>query len=377
MRIEWNNLAPVMPVNPVASRGQLNPDAEQASALGQAAADAIQNALTSTNLTQDALRAALLQLGIAADPESMELAEAFARLGLPLTDANMLEGRAIMARYPKLPAAAYGLAKLLDAPLTPGIMRALARVIDGALANSPLPDSVLNNLSLALDGGAAPAAVAKELYQIISRLGQSSEQRLAQSNDGDDILQNMLRGDPRTQLLAIASDAIDRDLRASADAHAAHIEGQQILNQINLKRFDPPVPLYFSFPVKISANAIVPAEVQVWSKDDDADDHAGSEEFGESKLVLQTIIRLSPPKLGAIEVRLSGAHNATLNCQVLVERPNAYRLLRRYTGDLAGGLSGAGWNVKDVVVGMAPEFAPLWYGGAALNHPRSRVDKKA
>jgi flagellar hook-length control protein FliK len=167
-------------------------------------------------------------------------------------------------------------------------------------------------------------------------------------------------------------------LRVAANAHAAHIEGQQILNQVNLKRFDPPVPLYFSFPVKITPDETVCAEVQVWSKDENDDgQHTGSEEFGNSRLVLQTTIRLSPPRLGSIEVRLSGAQNADLNCQVLVEKPNAYRLLRRYAGELANGLSGAGWTVHDVNVGMAADFAPLWFGGAALKNPRNRVDKKA
>jgi hypothetical protein len=377
MRIEWNNIAssPISSVSTPTARPQFDPDSGDEPLLPSAAV-AEQSGLPSNDLTQAALRAAVMQLGVSVDAESMELAETFARLGLPLTEANLVEGRALLARFPKLPSSAYAMAKLLEAPLTPGVLRALARVVDDSLAKNPLPAEVLSDLSLALDGAANPSALAKELFQIIARLGRSTEQRVSESNDDAGMLLRVARFDPRAQLLAVASEDMNRDVRQAADAHAAHIEGQQLLNQIALKRFDPPVPLYFAFPVKVSPDATAPAEVQVWTKDEEGHGQ-GSGEFAKPRMVLSTTVRLTTPRLGSIEVRLTGKQDASLECQVLVEKPNAYRLLRRFSTELAEGLCGAGWNIHDVTVGMASDFTPLWYGGAALAQPRGRVDQKA
>ncbi len=376
MRIDWNNLPPVSSIPGVASRPRLDtPGANQVSDVADAIANEVGAGTSgfSANVTADALRAALLELGIAADADSMALAEVFTRLGLPLTDANIVEGRSILARNPRLPAAAYAMAKLLDAPLTPGVLRALARVIDGALGKYPLPDEALRDLSLALDGQSGSQELARDLYRIVSRLGTSTENQLLRT-EGGLLSEKSLNNDPRAQLLTLSNDTDDRNVRMAADAHASHIEGQQLLNQIAINRFDPPVPLYFAFPFRIADHETVPAEVQVWTKDDE---EARNNPDDGDRLVLQTVVRLSPPKLGLIEVRLQGKSDATLTCNILAERQITYRLLRRNYTDLADGLSNSGWHVTRVDVGLASEFEPLWYGGASLAHPRNRVDRKA
>jgi hypothetical protein len=375
MNIEWNSLAPIPPIRPLSPQYEV--DVESAESIAPAGEEifAAGNMPVSMNLTPDILRSALLEIGVIADEESMELAESFARLGLPLTEGNMTEGRSILARYPKLPVAAYAMAKIIDAPLSAGVLRGLARVIESSLATRPLASEILEQLGISVDASGDTRNIARELYRVISRLGGSTEMRLLQNElTGELTPEQVVASDPRTQLLAMAEQLQDRNARLAADAHAAHIEGQQILNRIALQRFDPPVPLYFSFPLRLSNGESTPAEIQIWTRDQDKKQPQG--EFDESALALQTVIRVTTLRLGLIEARLTGLQDASLDCLVLVERPLAWRLLRRSTADLASRLSSAGWHVGTVEVAMAEGFAPLWYGGESLTHPRGRVDQK-
>ena len=388
MRIAPNltTIPPVQTIGAIASRSNLglsdSPPGGDALASGEILGGGASD-LSNANLTPDALRDALMEIGITADPETLELAEAFARLGLPLNETVFAEGRALMNRFPKLPAEAYAMAKLLDAPLSAGVLRALQRVVEGAMDKRPLPGDLLDELSLALEGSDDPRQLAKELYALVNRLGRSTEQQLASAGDSPGTsARAQLRLDPRAQLLGIATSdlaSLDRATRAAADAHAGHIEGQQLLNQIALQRFDPPVPLYFAFPYKISRDQTTTAEIQVWTRDEDEEKRrTASGEFDGEHLVLQTIIRLTPPRLGLLEFRLSGKQDATLSCQVLAEQTSTIRLLQRHLPDLAYGLSGAGWHIAQdsITVGHSDGAAPLWYGGASLAQPRSRVDHK-
>lgn len=388
MRIAPNltSVAPVQTIGEVASRSKLgfgDAPSRGDGVEGQSPFIGGTAGVPNGNLTPDALRDALMEIGITADSETLELAEAFARLGLPLNEAVFTEGRALLSRFPKLPAEAYAMAKLLDAPLSAGVLRALQRVVEGAMDKRPLPSDLLDELSLALEGSDDPRQLAKELYALVSRLGRSTEQQLMSAGDTpDSSARAQLRLDPRAQLLGIATSnlaSLDRATRAAADAHAGHIEGQQLLNQIALQRFDPPVPLYFAFPYKIGPDQTATAEIQVWTRDEEEEKRRNaSGEFDGERLVLQTIIRLTPPRLGLLEFRLSGKQDATLSCEVLAEQTSTLRLLQRHLPGLAYGLSNAGWHIaqESITLAHADGAPPLWYGGASLAQPRSRVDHK-
>ena len=278
MRIAPNltTIPPVQTIGAIASRSNLGLSDSPASGDALASGEIFGGAafgFSNANLTPDALRDALMEIGITADSETLELAEAFARLGLPLNETTFVEGRSILSRFPKLPAEAYAMAKLLDAPLSAGVLRALQRVVEGAMDKRPLPSDLLDELSLALEGSDDPRQLAKDLYALVTRLGRSTEQQLASAGDAPDAnTRAQLRLDPRAQLLSIATSnlaSLDRATRAAADIHAGHIEGQQLLNQIALQRFDPPVPLYFAFPYKIGRDQTATAEIQVWTRDEE------------------------------------------------------------------------------------------------------------
>lgn len=318
-------------------------------------------------LPEESLANALMGLGLAADKENLALADLFARLGVPLTEPNLTQARVLLARYAGTPPTALALAKTIDMETSAAVLRALSTVIQGLPEDQALPPEVVRLLGMAVDTGQIRDALAAQLKGLIGRLGQSTEFQLLQISEGGGVLGE----DLRSALMSLVEMSESRAVRNAADSHAAFIEGQQLLNQIALLRFDPPVPLYFSFGAFFGNAMPTMVELQVWSHDEKS---APSEDDDE-KPYMQTIVRVSPPRLGMIETKLVGTRAGSLRCELAAEKPATYRLLRREAGDLAQGLAEIGWEVRGMDIRHQQQFVPLWYGGDAVSAPRARLDR--
>ena len=90
--------------------------------------------------------------------------------------------------------------------------------------------------------------------------------------------------------------------------------------------------------------------------------------------ILRVTVRVAPPRLGRVQVELTGRLSGNLNCRLGVEKPASQRLLARHTGLLAQTLGDAGWPTCEVICRPQSEWPPLWHGGDSLLTPRTCVD---
>jgi len=220
-------------------------------------------------------------------------------------------------------------------------------------------------LSVAVGPDISKSELAATLRTMISGLTRSTENRLLNSLP--------LGNDLRTSLLTLAA-ALDG--RRGVDlpvAMSAHLQAQQLMNQVSMARFDPPVPLYFAFYVIEPNGQRVPAEFQVWSRPDDDTRPRDPDSVD----ALHATVRVTPSSLGLIQAVLSGTLGGHMRCRLSAERLQTYRLMRREAPNLATALTAAGWDVRQMDVAHTSDFPPLWYGGAALSQPRTRIDRRA
>lgn len=322
-----------------------------------------------TALSPQSLGAALMAIGLNADKENLALAELFARLGVPITEANITQARTILARYSGTPPSALALAKTIDMEPSSAVLRALSLVMEGLPEGQTLPPEILQYLGMTIDAQQPRDILASQLKGMLGSLGKSTEVQILQAGaEGP----GALGEDLRSVLMNLVQMSESRAVRMAADNHAAFIEGQQLLNQIALLRFDPPVPLYFAFGAFFGNAQPSMVEVQVWSHDEDS----APREDDDERTYMQTIVRVAPPRLGMVETRLTGTRAGSMRCDMAAEKAQTYRLLRREAGDLVMGLSGIGWEVREISVQHQQQFTPLWYGGDALSAPRARVDRQ-
>jgi hypothetical protein len=367
MHIHQINIPPATPA-PAVTGGK--GDIARSSAVDEAftATPAASNA-PGAALSPETLASALMGLGLAADKENLALADLFARLGVPLTESNLTQARVLLSRYAGTPPTALALAKTIDMEPSAAVLRALSSVIQGLPEGQSLPPEVVRLLGMAVDSGQIRDSLAAQLKSIIGRLGQSTEFQILQITEEG---AGALGEDLRSALLNLVQMTEARSIRIAADSHAAFIEGQQLLNQIALLRFDPPVPLYFAFGAFFGQAEPSMVELQVWSHDE----KSAPSEDDDDKPYMQTIVRVAPPRLGMIETKLIGTRAGSLRCELAAEKPATYRLLRREAGDLAQGLSEIGWDVRGMNIRHQQQFVPLWYGGDAVSAPRARLDRR-
>ena len=327
--------------------------------------DALQGAYT---LTPDALRSALLSLGETVSPANLSLAEALTHLGLPLTPAMLSEARIALARAPQADASAFALAKSLALPASPGILNALSAVTRGIPPDKALPAELMDWLSFAARADADPEALAAQLHLMANQRTQSVESRLALGSPQSDIARHS-----RTLLLRLADGSADPQVQSGADTLAAHLEGQQLINQAAQPSGSAGLaaPLYLAIPLLFPGEqTMLEMTVQPWEarKEGEADDDAA---------FLQATVRLATTRLGRVQATLVGTLGGSLACRMGAERPATLRLLRRGEASLAAALGAQGWAHPEVSCTDIADWQPLWQGGAALAAPRARIDWKA
>lgn len=318
-------------------------------------------------LTSDALRTALFNLGETANAANLSLAEALTQLGLPLTPATLSEARVALARAPGADAASFALAHSLGLPASPGILNALSAVTRGIPPGRALPAELMDWLAFAARADAEPDALAAQLLLMARQRTQSVESRLAGGNAGLDAAWHT-----RTLLLRLADGSSDPQVQAGADTLAAHLEGQQLINQAaqsadNTKQ----AVLYLAIPLLLPGEqTMLELAVQPWNAEREA------EAEGDAPY-LQATVRLATTRLGRVQAVLTGTLSGSLHCRLSAERPATLRGLRRGEASLAATLRAQGWPNIAVCCADAADWQPLWQGGAALAAPRARVDWKA
>ena len=318
----------------------------------------------------DRVRAALLEMGMSAADADVVLAEALVQAGLPLTVASLAEAHADLARAPGVSPQAYVVAKMLALPTSPDALRALSAVLNAP--NDPagrgvLPEQVRMWLGLGVEAATGPEAQARHLREMMLQIGRSTENRVLAVIDGRESLPV---ADLRTALLRLASSSGDHALRGQADGLASLLEGQQLLNQVSLTAHAgrPETPLYFALPLAFDGLPTI-AEMRVWQPEQEA----GGE--NEDEPVLRVIVRLSPPKLGRVQVDLSGRLAGRLTCRLGTEKASAARLLGRHAESLTEAFGRAGWPTCEVTCRPQSKWPPLWPGGEAFTTPRACVDR--
>ncbi len=321
-------------------------------------------------LTGEVIRAALLEMGAAAGEADVALALALTQAGLPLTLQTLTQANAALASAPGASSEAYALVKSLALPVTPDALRAVTAVLNAlsdGLPGAALPERVTAWLGLALEAGTAPDALARGLREMLLQVGRSTENRVQRMQEGP-----LPVADLRTALLRLAEASGDRAMRHGADGLASLLEGQQLLNQASLTAHlhQPNVPLYFALPLAFDGLPGI-AEAHLWLRQSDAGEDAGEETEDE---VLRVTLRVSPPKLGRVQVDLIGLLSGTLSCRLGAEKAASYRLLSKHAGSLAEALALAGWDACDVTCRVQADWPPLYHGGAALASPRTCVD---
>ena len=325
-------------------------------------------------LTPDRVRAALLEMGLAAADVDVALAEALVQAGLPLTAASLAGAHADLARAPGASPQSYVVAKTLALPTSPDALRALTAVLNAPgdhPGQSALPEQVRVWLGLGMEAQATPEAQARHLREMMLQVGRSTENRVLAVIDGRESLPV---ADLRTALLRLASSSGDRALRGQADGLASLLEGQQLLNQAALTAHSgrPETPLYFALPLTFDGLPTV-AEMRLWQPERNTD--TGSDGEAEEGQALRVTVRLSPPRLGRVQADLTGRLAGSLTCRLGAEKPAAARLLARHSEALADAFAKSGWPSCEVTCRPQSEWPPLWPGGESFTTPRACVDR--
>ena len=338
--------------------------------IAQAAQSLVPPVVSAGTPDPDRVRAALLAMGMSAADMDVALAEALVQAGLPLTAASLAEAHTDLARAPGTSPQAYVLAKTLALPTSPDALRALSAVLNAP--NDPegqgaLPEQVRMWLGLGVEAATNSEAQARHLREMMLQIGRSTENRVLAVIDGRESLPV---ADLRTALLRLASSSGDRALRGQADGLASLLEGQQLLNQASLTAHAgrPETPLYFALPLAFDGLPTI-AEMRVWQPEQEV----GGE--NEDEPVLRVTVRLSPPRLGRVQVDLSGRLAGRLTCRLGAENASAARLLSRHAESLADAFAKSGWPSCEVTCRPQSEWPPLWPGGETFTTPRTCVDR--
>jgi len=324
-------------------------------------------ALPAGAMTPERVRAALLEMGMAAADSDVALAEALVQAGLPLTAASLAEAHGDLARAPGASPQSYVLAKTLGLPTSPDALRALTAVLN-APGDGPgrgaLPEQVRMWLGLGVEAATAPEAQARRLREMMLQIGRSTENRvLAVIEDRE----RLPVADLRTALLRLAQGSGDRALGTEADGLASLLEGQQLLNQASrTAHAGRPETLYCALPLAFDGLPTV-AEARVWlpTRDTETGDEAP----------LRVTVRLTPPRLGRVQIDLTGRLAGSLICRLGAEKASSARLLGRHAEALAAAFGRSGWPSCEVVCRPQSEWPPLWPGGETFTTPRTSVDR--
>lgn len=318
-----------------------------------------------TTLTAAMLRTVLLEMGATPSAENLQLAQAFAQLGLALTSAALTEAHTSLARAPGASPLSYALACSLGLPPTKDILRGLSTITGGIPAERAVPPEISEWLGLALEAGMDPESLAAQLNLMVNQRRQSLEHRLATADEQETTFQ-----DARTMLLRLAHNAGDRQTRIGADTLAAHMEGQQLVNQAAQRDADPsqPVPLYFALPLQLPAEQTM-LELRLQCRD-----WTEFEDEAEDETYLKATVRVATARLGRVEADLAGMLSGRLACRLCADNSATARLLGRHGDKLTAALTALGWDVAPVTCVVKADWMPLWHGGEALAAPRARVD---
>lgn len=358
-------------------------------------------------LTVEMLRTELLALNIEPSPQNITVAESLAKLGLPITTSIMAEAHSSLTVSNGALPASYALAKLLDMPPSPAVLRGISAVMTATAMQSPqnisviqailpslasisvptpvdsitspwevmarrkFPKELLKRLGLTFDLDSSSADLSEKIASFSKQILKSTENRILHALKEKISLETY--ADLRTVLMQIASEAPDEETRIGAKLMNMLIDGQQVINKGARSAEDTlNVPAaYISMPVLVHGERST-IEMKLWPRDKDRE--AGSDYL--ESMPLRACIRLDIPPLGKIQADLSGQLHGELRCRIWAQQPAVTQLISRNASHLSDALVHAGWPHVNISCRVKMDWPPLWSGGQSLCTPRNRVDQK-
>ncbi|MDR3708663.1 MAG: hypothetical protein P4L33_10200 [Capsulimonadaceae bacterium] len=312
--------------------------------------------------TIEHLAISLVDMGLPADRTTLAVAESFARVGVPITNANISAARATLVRVQGSSPAAIALASAIGVPQSPGVLRSLATVVQGLPQVADISPEAAQQIAIKISDSTSLDDLTLQVHDIVSRLSQSAESRIYRHE--------AIVRDPRIALLSLSHQQTSH--ARGADHLARHVEGQQVLNtaayQVAIA-----APLYFGFYAIYPGGRMVPIEAQILRiLGDDAEEEKEDAESEETRLT----IRVTTSRLGSVEVKLAVKTNRQMRCELRAHSDLACRLFRRFAPALGRALVTEGWDVRQISVVRVRDFNPLWFGGDSLTQPRHRMDSR-
>jgi hypothetical protein len=282
------------------------------------------------------LAAWLAKTGLSTQPDDRHaLAEMLSRLGLPVTDELLQAGRAAASRISGLTVEAFCLAVLVGQEEDDLALTALGRIVELR------PSLLMVTNPIEITGDTTQAAI--EL--LATKIGPYVGMMIGADSDTSSDLAAAEEWRPLVRLNHVASE-----LSGGAG------------------------PLYAIIPIKIGANPVTLAEIQVQVVcPTTAVPTSTDAERPDLKVTLRTVL----PTLGRVQVDISRNGHRNIVCTMRAERPATARLFRREAFGLSHQLNENGWRSNNLTFTVQAQFEPLWYGGAELARPRLRLDKRA
>lgn len=364
-------------------------------------------------LTPNMVRDELVTIGVPPTNDNVVIAQVLAKLAIPLTPQMMADAHvALAAAGPEAMPASFGLAKSLNLPASPGVLRGLSSVISASgsggqatgmsissllqsflpavlapemsnpvdavvdtaevTSRRDLPIELLQRLGLTVDFNAAPAELATKMQAYSRQVLKSTEERIADALAREGDLGEI--NDLRTLLLRMAGDALDPEIRDGAAALASHIEGQQLVNAGSQASHMPEnqVGVYVALPMLLAGEQSL-IEMRLWPRKDDRSESWTDEDA----YPIRATVRLSLSLIGRVQADVQGDLSGYLRCLLTAEKQGVMQVMARNTDQLSTALAHAGWARNEITCDTRSQWPPLWKGGDALAKPRQRVDWRA
>jgi hypothetical protein len=295
------------------------------------------------------LTAALVTLGVTLDEGNLLAAQALVRFGVPLTAENLGDVRRGLASHVVRQPETVALAKSLDLPLSPAILRALDTLLSARTGTSLL--------TITVPVRPDPGAIAAHL-QMAARAATRSVENKLRTGDIDGA-----RSDLRSYLLrrALAGDA-------DAETAARHLEGQMLTNAARGSESGAENGGVLVAFVAATNGRAHPVEMHVQPGAAEDDEEPG--ELSAGKAVGATL-HLPTAHLGVVTARLHLASDGRLSCRLSTSDEAASRRIERSIGHLNDALLRAGFP-PPTVQAKHEEAAPEPPSGIT---PRARATR--
>lgn len=285
------------------------------------------------------LAGALTQLGMVVDEPNLLAAQALIRFGVAVTGENLVDVRkSVATKTARLPETA-ALAKSLNLPFSPAVLRALDTLL-GARSDTGLLSVTVPVRTIVGEGAQNADRIAAHLQMATEAATCSVENKLLKGDiDG-------ARADLRAHLLRRAATGTDPD----AESAARHLEGQMLVSAARTRSTGEDATatagsVFVAFVAHAAPGRAHYVEMHVRPAsgaglDDELDDSAATAAPAGAAAAL---LRIPTVHLGTITARLHLSPGGQLSCQLSSPDPGATRRIERSVSHLEAALTQAGF----------------------------------